>query len=78
MPFAIHPVSVCPDLPPLTTSNSAMLTAMLTFAFALTALAAPGHAQSGGRLSSARAAPIHECSVAAGKYIEHTWADFEI
>jgi hypothetical protein len=56
----------------------AMLTAMLTFAFALTALASPGHAQSGGRLSSARAAAIHECSVAAGKYIEHTWADFEI
>jgi hypothetical protein len=52
--------------------------AMLTFAFALTALASPGHAQSGRGISAARAAAIHECSVAASKYIEHSWGDFEI
>jgi hypothetical protein len=56
----------------------AMLTAMLTFAFALTALASPGHAQSANRLSSARAAAIHECSVSAGRYTQHTWGDVDI
>jgi hypothetical protein len=52
--------------------------AMLSLAFALATLASPGHAQNGRALSAARAAAIHECSVSSGRYIEHTWGDFEI
>jgi hypothetical protein len=43
------------------------------------AVASPSYAQSAGyRISRARAAAIHECSVRAQPYIEHTWGDFEL
>jgi hypothetical protein len=54
----------------------------LALGLATSALATPSFAQrsEGGDpgMSAARAAAIHECSVKAGKYIEHTWGDNEI
>jgi len=32
----------------------------------------------GYKISAARAAAIHECSVRASRYVEHTWGDVEI
>jgi hypothetical protein len=53
--------------------------AALAFALAVTVLASPGHAQGAGyKISAARAAAIHECSVRASRYVEHTWGDVEI
>jgi hypothetical protein len=48
--------------------------APLAFALAVTAFASPSFAQrSEDHMSAARAAAIHECSVLAQKYLEHTW-----
>jgi hypothetical protein len=51
----------------------------LAFALVATVLASPSYAQGAGyRISAARAAAIHECSVRASRYVEHTWGDVEI
>jgi hypothetical protein len=56
--------------------------AALVLGVAVSAMATPSLAQrsEGGEpgMSAARAAAIHECSVRAGKYAEHTWGDNEI
>jgi hypothetical protein len=48
--------------------------------FAITAVASPSFAQKSENHNSAaaRAAAIHECSVLASRYVEHTWGDTEI
>jgi hypothetical protein len=53
--------------------------AALALGLAMTALASPSNAQGGGTaISPARAAAIHECSVRASHYIQHTWGNWEL
>ena len=53
--------------------------AALALGLAVTALASPSYAQgSGVKISPARAAAIHACSVLAGRYIQHTWGNWEL
>jgi len=48
-------------------------------ALAIAAMASPGFAQANKtRISATREQAIHECSVAAAKYSEHLWADWDI
>jgi hypothetical protein len=55
------------------------IAATFAFAFVVTVVASPSHAQGAGyKISAARAAAIHECSVRASRYVEHTWGDVEI
>jgi hypothetical protein len=42
------------------------------------ALASTSFAQGSKPLSAARAKAIHDCAIAAGKYVDHLWGDFEI
>ncbi len=51
--------------------------AALALGLAVTALASPSYAQ-GLKISAARAAAIHECSVRASHYIQHTWGNWEL
>ena len=51
----------------------------LALGLALVALASPSFAQrSEDHMSAARAAAMHECSVRASKYTQHTWGDVQI
>jgi hypothetical protein len=52
--------------------------AALALGLAVTAFASPSFAQSKEHVSAARAAAIHECSVRAQPYTEHTWGDTEL
>jgi hypothetical protein len=47
----------------------------VALALALAATASPSFAQN---ISADRAQAIRECSIAAAKYIEHVWADWDI
>jgi hypothetical protein len=60
----------------MATVNSRL--AGLALGLAVTAFASPSFAQSEEHISAARAAAIHDCSVRAGKYTEHTWGDTEL
>ena len=51
----------------------------LALTLVATVLASSSYAQEAGyEISAARAAAIHECSVRASRYVEHTWGDVEI
>jgi hypothetical protein len=53
--------------------------AALALGLAVTAFASSSFAQEGGvRISAARAAAIHECSVKASRYSEYAWGNTEI
>jgi hypothetical protein len=60
----------------MATVNSRL--AAIALGLAVTAFASPSFAQSEEHISAGRAAAIHECSVRAGKYTEHTWGDVEL
>jgi hypothetical protein len=55
------------------TRISKVLKALITGAALAIAIAAPSYTW-----AASRAEAIRECSIRAGKYIEHTWGDMEI